>query len=188
MLDNEFYSRIKRLRQNTGLSQKEFAEKIGVAAATLSAYENGVKWPSLQTAKKIAEIFNVSIDWLCGLTDKMNDMPDPKPKTFGDVFRLIAELDKLINNDLIYDVEEGKSSVANVYSPFSTPIIRFPDSELKVLFSSWAKMKEVLYNGDLPPDVYEMWKIGQADKLDKKLLPWLKQENQAIDDENQVPW
>ena len=67
-----FGQRIKQLRQELGLSQRDFAEKIGVTASALSAYEKGLKNPSVNVAVNTALAFDVSLDWLCGL------MPDGK--------------------------------------------------------------------------------------------------------------
>lgn len=67
-----FGQRIKQLRQEFGLSQRDFAEKIGVTASALSAYEKGTKNPSVNVAINIASVFKVSLDWLCGLTKYSN--------------------------------------------------------------------------------------------------------------------
>ena len=63
-----FGQRIKQLRNKLKLSQRNFAEKIGVTASALSAYEKGLKNPSVNVAVNIALSFDVSLDWLCGLT------------------------------------------------------------------------------------------------------------------------
>ena len=62
-----FGQRIKKLRQELGLSQRDFAEKIGVTASALSSYEKGQKNPSVNVAVNISSSFRVSLDWLCGL-------------------------------------------------------------------------------------------------------------------------
>ena len=66
---SRFGQRIKQLRQELNLSQRDFAEKIGVTASALSAYEKGQKNPSVNVAIEIASTFKVSLDWLCGLKD-----------------------------------------------------------------------------------------------------------------------
>lgn len=55
-----FSERLKSLRLELNMTQKEFAEKIGVTAAALSAYENNQKNPSIAVAKRISEKFNIS--------------------------------------------------------------------------------------------------------------------------------
>ena len=54
-----FADRLKELRLRRNLTQKDFAEKIGVTAAALSAYENNLKNPSVAVAKRIADASHV---------------------------------------------------------------------------------------------------------------------------------
>ena len=65
-----FARRLKELRTCLDMTQSSFAEKIGVTAAALSSYENGQINPSTGVAIRIAQMFNVSVDWLCGLRDE----------------------------------------------------------------------------------------------------------------------
>lgn len=65
-----FSERIKEIRNARNETQKEFAKFVNSTAATISAYENGTKNPSLEVVANIANKCNVSIDWLCGLSDK----------------------------------------------------------------------------------------------------------------------
>lgn len=50
-------------------TQEYVANLIGVARPTYTAYENGTKEPPIDTINKIADTFNVSIDYLQGRTD-----------------------------------------------------------------------------------------------------------------------
>lgn len=69
-----FADRVKEARKNAGLSQAELATKLGVGQNTVSNYENttGSKGsaPKLETAAKIAEVLNVSLDWLVGMNSE----------------------------------------------------------------------------------------------------------------------
>ncbi|MBQ9544016.1 MAG: helix-turn-helix domain-containing protein [Clostridia bacterium] len=62
--------RIKELRKKKGLSQKQLAEMLNVAATTLGYWEKEIYEPNTETLKKIADIFNVSIDYLLGRETK----------------------------------------------------------------------------------------------------------------------
>ena len=57
-------NRLKELRKAKGLKQREVAEQIGVRQQAFSYYETGTINPSLEVAKKIADCFDISIDWL----------------------------------------------------------------------------------------------------------------------------
>ena len=58
--------KIKELREDLRLTQKEFAEKINNVQRNVSNWENGTSEPDLETIYRIAENFNVSIDELFG--------------------------------------------------------------------------------------------------------------------------
>lgn len=58
--------RIKSLRKSKGITMKKLGELIGVAESTVSLYENGKRQPDYSTLLKIAEIFNVTADYLLG--------------------------------------------------------------------------------------------------------------------------
>lgn len=65
-----FAERLRQLRAQLGITQKEFAKRAGVTPASLSAYETGRKSPSVQIAAQIANTFETSLDWLCGIEVK----------------------------------------------------------------------------------------------------------------------
>lgn len=60
--------RLQELRKDKGLSQKELAAILGIKPKTLSAYEREVANPSDEIKVKIARYFNISLDYLMGLT------------------------------------------------------------------------------------------------------------------------
>ena len=60
----EIGNKILELRKKNNLSQEGLAEKVGVARQTISKWELGETSPDLQQAKKISQIFNVSLDEL----------------------------------------------------------------------------------------------------------------------------
>ena len=60
---------LKRFRLHFGYNQAEIAEKIGTFQQTYYKYETGKNIPSAEVIKKIAVAFNVSTDYLLGLSD-----------------------------------------------------------------------------------------------------------------------
>ena len=56
--------KIIRLMVTNGMSRKHFTEKIGISDGTLSQWINGRCNPSADTVTKIADLFNVSADYL----------------------------------------------------------------------------------------------------------------------------
>lgn len=61
--------RLKELREQRRLNQEGLAICLNVSQSTVSAYEVGDRTPDLETIIKIANFFNVSIDYLVGLSD-----------------------------------------------------------------------------------------------------------------------
>ena len=61
--------RIKELREERGMSQAKLGEELGLNQRTVSEYERGNVEPSIQTIKKLCEIFDVSADYLLGIKD-----------------------------------------------------------------------------------------------------------------------
>jgi len=59
-------NRIAELRKAQNLTQLELAEKIHTSQANLSRWEKGLNEPSIIQCWKIADFFEVSIDFLCG--------------------------------------------------------------------------------------------------------------------------
>lgn len=58
--------RIKELRQEKNLTQRQLAEKANTTATSISAYEKGQKTPSIEVLCNIANALETSVDWLCG--------------------------------------------------------------------------------------------------------------------------
>ena len=56
--------KLKALRTAKKMSQKELAERIGIAKSVISFYESGDRFPSYDVLIKIARIFNVTTDYL----------------------------------------------------------------------------------------------------------------------------
>ncbi|SDL87101.1 Helix-turn-helix [Halarsenatibacter silvermanii] len=69
MENNIFSKRLKKLRKEQNLSQKELGKITGITNSTISSYENGQRSPGKNKLKKFAETFDVSVDYLIGLTD-----------------------------------------------------------------------------------------------------------------------
>ena len=58
--------RLKELRMKMGVSQAKVGEYIGCSGAVYSRYETGIRQPSIETMIKIANYFDVSLDFLIG--------------------------------------------------------------------------------------------------------------------------
>ena len=61
--------RLKLLRKQKGVSQKVVAEAIGVTLSAYSNYEQGLREPNNQILISLCKYYDVSADYLLGLTD-----------------------------------------------------------------------------------------------------------------------
>lgn len=62
--------RLKALRTDKGLSQKEMAEYLGISQPAYANYERQAREADYETLKKLADYFNVTTDYLLGREDK----------------------------------------------------------------------------------------------------------------------
>ena len=81
---------LKELRNNKGISQREFAQMLGISQQTVGSWEVGRTEPDNTMLKQIAKYFNVSIDYLLD-----NDGGTGTPPLNAEQAELIAEYDAL---------------------------------------------------------------------------------------------
>lgn len=77
----DFGTTLKELRQKSGLTQKQLADKLWLSKATVSYYEQSLRYPSPEILIKLSKIFHVSTDYLLGIENKkqtidVTDLPD----------------------------------------------------------------------------------------------------------------
>lgn len=63
-----FGERVKMMRNLRGLTRTEFAKKLGVSTALVSAYEVGKREPSIKNLIALTQILNIGADWLLGIS------------------------------------------------------------------------------------------------------------------------
>ena len=60
-----FGEKLRRLREEKGLTTRMVGEKFEMSHGQISKYENGIHEPTLSVLRKYAELYNVSLDYLC---------------------------------------------------------------------------------------------------------------------------
>lgn len=85
--------KLRVLRIEKKLTQKQLADQVSLAISAISSYENGSRYPSYEVLVKFAHIFHISTDYLLGLSSNRSiDVSGLKE----DEIQLISELiDKL---------------------------------------------------------------------------------------------
>lgn len=74
-------NRIKQLRKQNGISQQKLSSMVNVNQTAISQWETGKTSPNLDTAAKLAEIFNVSMEYLLGKDSAVE--PEPGKSSTG---------------------------------------------------------------------------------------------------------
>ena len=68
-----YYQRLKDIREDHDLTQKQIAEVLGMEQSNYAKYENGKNMMGVDKYIKLAKFYNVSLDYLTGIINK------PKP-------------------------------------------------------------------------------------------------------------
>ena len=64
-----FNDRLKQLRADKHITQKDIAEYLTISVRAYQHYETGSRYPDFHGVIKLADYFNVSIDYLVGRSD-----------------------------------------------------------------------------------------------------------------------
>lgn len=64
------YERIRNLREDNDLTQEQIGKKLNISQRTYAHYEAGTRDIPIEILKKIADIYNVNLDYLVNRTDK----------------------------------------------------------------------------------------------------------------------
>lgn len=70
-MNNIFSEKIRELRKEKGLTQKELALVLDISCSCYAGYEQGYREPDLKILEKIADFFQCSIDYLLGREDDL---------------------------------------------------------------------------------------------------------------------
>ena len=121
--------RIKQLRKQKGLTQKEMAEAVGVGVSTIAMWESGKRTPSFKLLNDLSDLFDKSIDYILGTSDddrspKLNDAQVEQLGTWEiqseliDILRQYLQLDEygkmnvrsLLNRELVRCQAQGTAN------------------------------------------------------------------------------
>lgn len=107
-----FQSRLKKLRLNKKLTQQDVANMLGITRQAYGYYESETskREPDLATVNRLAEIFDVSTDYLLGRTN----IPKDTTQHNNDTYDSLAEINKLVKKYGIgdmgfFDIEKWKN-------------------------------------------------------------------------------
>ncbi len=65
-----YYPRLRDLREDNDLTQKQLVEILGMHKTTYTNYEQGLREIPFELAVRLAKLYNVSLDYIAGLTNE----------------------------------------------------------------------------------------------------------------------
>lgn len=86
---------LKNLRIAKDLTQEQLAKELNVSRSTIGMYENASREPDYETLEKIADYFNVDIDYLIGRTNKTTIIPESYFSHQDDTPKILQHYNKL---------------------------------------------------------------------------------------------
>jgi len=151
-----FGERFKQLRAEKNLTQTELAEKFYTKNSSISRYENDIQIPEIDTLRKFADFFNVSIDYLLGRTNIRDYMILGKKSWAGKyidipVISVIREDEPIYKTDNIVDY---RSVPGNNLSKGDYFYLEVPDDSMERCRimkgdSVLVKVQDEVDNGDM---------------------------------------
>ena len=103
-----FSERLKQLRAQRGLTQDTLSKQSGLTKSSIAMYETGKRKPKIEVLERLADFFNVDLDYLVGKSDRTTVIAPPAPqKNDG-----LPELNARDERDIERDLEDMLHSVA----------------------------------------------------------------------------
>jgi len=100
-LKKEVGERLKRERERKGLKQNRVSKILGIHNSTLAKYESGEREPDNETLNKLAELYEVSVDWLLGRTQQDNTINDQAKNDVLKSYTRLPQHKRKIIDDMI---------------------------------------------------------------------------------------
>lgn len=112
----EFAERLKTLRKQEKLTQAQIANELDISQQAYASWERGVKRPTQENLVKIAQVLNVSVDYLVGNSEDNSDELDNIELLFRMNSKgLTDEEKKIFKKELIEFMEKRKKAFKQTY-------------------------------------------------------------------------
>lgn len=139
-----FSSKLRTLRKRENLQQGELAQELGVSRGSISFYENGDRVPDIEFLSRVSTYFNVSADWLLGLSETESRDADIRrvcdftdlPQKFVEEYLWLRDKDgygnELINSFLVHPA--FWDAMVMMYAANALPVIKSGDQAIEYDF------------------------------------------------------
>ncbi|MTB38012.1 helix-turn-helix transcriptional regulator [Streptococcus uberis] len=153
-MDNKNSNRIKELRKQKKLTQKQLAKKIGVASLSISRWENGERTPKPDMARLLANEFDVTIPYLLGYDVQIDDAEQ-------NILPQVVELLELKYKDYYEQYNQAKTDLHEKFLKLTSKIGTLSDIN--------PESKEPIFFRDYLLDTSQLLLeiLDEASKIDK---------------------
>lgn len=187
MQESSVAEKIKELRTDLKMNQKNFAAAIGIRQSTLSSYENGVVTPSNDVLLTIAQKFHVSLDWLFGLSQNKVQI-----STLSDIIWVLLQINESnelryeleINNQLPDDTETGSRRWYAGLHFYGNDREHSLNADMCNFLADLQENRESLESYFTGKDMFEMWKKQTLEYYTSK--PVTHKEIEELDFETRI--
>ena len=107
---SSFAERLRALRRENGWTQKELADRLRLKRPAVTLYETGRREPDYGTLQKIAEVLQVSVDYLLGRTE-VRGLVETAATSRSDGY------DKKLPPEALKSIEDFKEFIRRKYGP-----------------------------------------------------------------------
>lgn len=148
-----FSQRLAELRKEKNETQAEFSQRTGIRQQTISGYENGKMSPTLDAAIQIAKACDVSLDWLCGLSDtKRNKLTE-----YADVIMALVNIGQATGGNLyLTEVEVDKFDYDDRWIEEQIAL-RIEDEKIQKFLKSWNDILPLVKSKTISGNLYSLW-------------------------------
>jgi transcriptional regulator with XRE-family HTH domain len=106
------HERIKEQRNAKGLSQRELGDLFGITQQAVGRWETGQALPDAPTLGKLADFFNISVDYLLGRDNTISALSRKEEKKPKDLQKLLEQHEIMFDGATL--TEEDKQDILNV--------------------------------------------------------------------------
>ena len=161
-----FATRLKELRTDNGMTQKEFAQKIGVTPAALSAYENNQKNPfrccHSTNRGKFRRFFNLVV-W--------SHRTKICQQGFFYLYRYNRYVFDIMGIGKLHIYPETQQVIDVDNNSVEMWGVMFSDPHLNNFLKDWHRMRNLVISGTIDRELYQIWIEREIKKYDFPIIP-----------------
>lgn len=143
-MESIFGKRLKELREKRKMSQRQVADKIGVTASAISAYETGIRMPGGAAITALSNLFLVSPDYLLGNSDTPTQSSREGNVVSDDldlIFSKIKSIYTASDENMQLEIRKFLSSILGIIT--DDPIAENSFSQINHLLNLWKNFVDI---------------------------------------------